>query len=264
MPAPVPKTSSGQVFGVSASRLGRALDVEATSKAVLAALSARGDGAVSKDPVKVKTMQVAPALSTDEATKKAPLVMRVGSWTTNYPVSARNGFAANITIPARRLDGTVVRPGQLFDFWDALGEVSFRTGYRLGAASVGGHTVEGRALAGGICSVSTTLFNAAARAGLDIVTRSPHWYYITRYPLGLDATVSGSQSMRFRNNTRHPILIKAYASPGTVRFEIWSVPNGRTVTWSNPAVRNVVRGYDTERKTSTLKRGERKRIEWPV
>ena len=78
------------------------------------------------------------------------------------------------------------------------------------------------------------------------MTRSPHWYYITRYPLGLDATVSGSQSMRFRNDTKHPILIKAYASPGIVRFEIWSVPNGRTVSWSRPSVSNVVRGYDSE------------------
>jgi vancomycin resistance protein YoaR len=70
--------------------------------------------------------------------------------------------------------------------------------------------------------------------------------------------------MRFRNDTKHPVLIKAYASPGMVRFEIWSVPNGRTVSWSRPSVSNVVQGYDSERKTSALKRGERERIEWPV
>ena len=46
--------------------------------------------------------------------------------------------------------------------------------------------------------------------------------------------------MRFRNDTKHPVLIKAFASPGTVRFEIWSVPNGRTVSWSRPSVSNVV------------------------
>ena len=258
------RTRAGGVFGVTTSRLGRALDVKATATRVVAALAVRAERAGGDAPVKVKTMVVAPKLSTDEATKKAPLVLQMGSWTTHYQVSARNGFAANITIPARRLDGMVVRPGQVFEFWGALGEVSFRTGYRLGAAIVGGRTVQGRALAGGICSVSTTLFNAAARAGLQIVTRSPHWYYIDRYPLGLDATVSGSQSMRFRNDTKHPILIKAFASPGTVRFEIWSVPNGRTVSWSRPSVSNVVRGYDTEQKTSSLARGKRERIEWPV
>ena len=258
------RTRSGTIFGVAASSAGRALDVDATVKQVMGILGNRADGSEPATPIKVSTMAVAPELTTGEATKRAPLLQRLGTWSTYYQVSAHNGFAANITVPARRLDGVVVRPGQTFDFWKALGEVSFRTGYRLGGAIVGGHTVEGRALAGGICATSTTLFNAAARSGLQIVTRSPHWYYIPRYPLGLDATVSDSQSMRFRNDTRHPILIKSAASPGVVRFEIWSVPNGRNVTWSRPRVTNLVRGYDTVRYTSAVRSGERKRIEYPV
>jgi vancomycin resistance protein YoaR len=258
------KTRSGSIFGVAASSAGRALDMEATGKAVLAALEARAAGPVKTKPIKVKMMAVAPQLTTSEATKRAPLVERVGTWTTYYQPGPGNGFSANISVPARRLDGLVIKPGQTFDFWGALGEISFRTGYRMGNAIIGGHTAEGRALAGGICSTSTTLFNAAARAGLDIVSRRPHWYYISRYPLGLDATVSDTQNMRFRNDTGHPILIKSFASPGVVRFEIWSLPNGRTVTWSRPHVTNVVRGYDTVQYTSALRRGERKRIEHPV
>jgi vancomycin resistance protein YoaR len=255
---------SGRIFGVSASSAGQALDVNATVEKVVARLASRAAGHVADRPIKVKTMLVAPKLSTGEATKKAPLVSLLGSWTTYYQVSAHNGFAANITVPARRLDGVVVKPGQTFDFWGALGEVSFRTGYRLGGAIVGGHSVEGKALAGGICAASTTLFNAAARSGLQILTRSPHWYYITRYPLGLDATVSESQTMRFRNDTNQPVLIKAFASPGVVTFQIWSIPNGRSVSWSKPRVANVVRGYDSVQYTSSLAPGERKRIEWPV
>ena len=187
--------------------------VRSTSRPPSTASSAssigRATGASTPAKVSVATKAVGPDLTTGEATKKAPLVERVGSWTTYYQVSAHNGFAANITIPARRLDGVVVRPGETFDFWRALGEVSFRTGYRLGGAIVGGHSVEGRALAGGICAASTTLFNAAARGGLQVVARQPHWYYITRYPLGLDATVSDSQTMRFRNDTKHPVMIKS-------------------------------------------------------
>ena len=258
------RTRSGHIMGVSASHLGRGVDKAATAQAVVAALAARGQGAPADSPVTVKTMIVAPKLSTDEAKRKAPLMVKLGTWTTRYQVAAHNGFSANITVPARRLDGVVVRPGQVFDFWGALGEVSFRTGYRLGGAIVGGHSVEGKALAGGICAASTTLFNAAARGGLQVVSRAPHWYYITRYPLGLDATVSQSQNMRFRNDTKYPILIKSHASPGIVTFEIWSVPNGRAVSWSRPSVRNVVRGFDTVRTTSALRRGQRERIEWPV
>jgi vancomycin resistance protein YoaR len=254
----------GRIFGVSASSAGRELDVEATVDSIVNILDGRAVGAKTPSKVAIATRAVGPDVTTSEATKKAPLVERIGSWTTYYQVSAHNGFAANITVPARRLDGLVVRPGEAFDFWRALGEVSFRTGYRLGGAIVGGHSVEGRALAGGICAASTTLFNAAARGGLQIVTRQPHWYYITRYPLGLDATVSDSQTMRFRNDTAHPVMIRSQASPGIVHFEIWSVPDGRTTTWSNPIVTNVVRGYDTTQYTSSLRPGEQQRTEYPV
>jgi vancomycin resistance protein YoaR len=212
----------------------------------------------------VTVAAVAPKLNTDEAIQVAPLMVRVGGWTTHYQVAPHNGMGANITVPTRKLNGVVVRPGEVFDFWNALGEVSFRTGYRLGGAIVGGHSVEGKALAGGICAASTTLFNAAARGGFEILTRSPHWYYIKRYPVGLDATVSQSQTMRFRNDTRYPILIRGFASPGTVRFEMWSVPNGRTVIWSRPSISNVVKGSDSVQRTSTLAAGRRERIEWPV
>ena len=254
----------GRVFGVSASAAGRELDVEATVDSIVNILDGRAVGAKTPSKVAIATRAVGPDVTTSEATKKAPLVERIGSWTTYYQVSAHNGFSANITVPARRLDGLVVRPGETFDFWRALGEVSFRTGYRLGGAIVGGHSVEGKALAGGICAASTTLFNAAARGGLQIVTRQPHWYYITRYPLGLDATVSDSQTMRFRNDTTHPVMIRAQASPGIVHFEIWSGTNGRTTTWSTPIVTNVVAGYDTTQYTSSLRPGEQQRTEYPV
>ena len=258
------KSRAGKVFGVRASASGRALDGEKVVAGIMAALDARAAGLATGEPVKVPTMKVPPEFTTAEATTKAPLVLRIGTWTTYYTSSAHNGFSANISIPARRLNGMVVQPGQVVDFWKAIGEVSFRAGYKLGGAIVGGRTVEGRALAGGICATSTTLFNAAARGGLEILTRKPHWYAIDRYPLGLDATVSESQTMRFRNDTKHPILITSVARPGLVKFDLWSVPNGRTVTWSTPRVTNVVKGYDTVQYTGSLRKGERERIEWPV
>ena len=253
----------GRIVGAKADHAGRTLDGGTTIDRITAALEARAAG---EKPANVKLAMVAvlPKRTTAEVTQTAPLMVKVGSWTTYYQVAAHNGFGANITVPARTLNGTVVQPGQLFDFWGALGEVSFRTGYRLGGAIVGGHSVEGKALAGGICAASTTLFNAALRGGFEIVSRQPHWYYITRYPLGLDATVSGSQSMRFRNDTSSPILIQGFASPGVVRFEIWSIPTGRTVTLSRPSVSNVVPGYDTTVKTASLPKGSSLRTEWPV
>jgi len=253
----------GRIVGAKADHAGRELDAATTVDRIAAALESRAAGEKAAN-VPLAMVAVLPKRTTADVTQTAPLMVKVGSWTTFYQVAAHNGFGANITVPARTLNGTVVQPGQLFDFWGALGEVSFRTGYRLGGAIVGGHSVEGKALAGGICAASTTLFNAALRGGFEIVSRQPHWYYITRYPLGLDATVSGSQSMQFRNDTASPILIQGFASPGIVRFEIWSVPTGRTVTLSRPIVTNVVPGYDTTVKTSSLPAGSSLRTEWPV
>jgi vancomycin resistance protein YoaR len=257
------KDRSGRIVGAKADHAGRALDQAATADLIATAIESRATGAKPAG-VELSLVAVLPKRTTKDVTQTAPLMTMVGSWTTRYQVSAHNGFGANITVPARRLNGTVVQPGHLFDFWGALGEVSFRTGYRLGGAIVGGHSVEGKALAGGICAASTTLFNAALRGGFEIDRRQPHWYYITRYPLGLDATVSGSQTMQFRNDTAYPILIRGIAGPGFVRFEIWSVPNGRTVSLSRPIVTNVVRGSDSVVRTTAIRAGTKLRTEWPV
>jgi vancomycin resistance protein YoaR len=255
---------SGRIFGVSGSGSGRALDVATTARAVVGALEGRARGASPATATTVVVAAVGPKLNTSEAVKTAPLMVKLGSWTTYYQVAPHNGMSANITTPARKLNGIVLKPGQVFEYWSSIGEVSFRTGYRLGGAIIGGRSVEGKTLGGGMCATSTTLFNAAANAGLEILARKPHWYYIKRYPVGLDATVSQSQTMKFRNDTRYPVLIKSIASPGVVRFEIWSVPNGRTVTWTKPSISNVVRGYDTVKKSAALPRGRKLRIEWPV
>jgi vancomycin resistance protein YoaR len=103
--------------------------------------------------------------------------------------------------------------------------------------------------------------------------RRNHYYYIDRYPLGLDATVfisgSGSkQTMSFTNDTDYPLLIRGRGwregGAGYVRFEIYSVPNGRKVSFSRPTVRNVRPGSDSVQYTTSLPSGSSQRIEYPV
>jgi vancomycin resistance protein YoaR len=265
----VGKNSS--VVGVVAGKDGRKLDVAATSPLVAQAVLARAaDGAPGvPPPVPLALIAVAPKLTTEQAQKAAPLMQQISTWVTYYPVSDRNGFGANITIPTRTIDGYVLPAGAVFDFWQAIGEVSARTGYLPGGAIIDGKTEPTGALAGGICSASTTLFNAAVRAGLEIRARANHYYYIDRYPLGLDATVfqSGSGSvttMSFRNDTAFPILIRGYASPGVVRFSLFSVPTGRTVTFTNPIVTNRNPGIERTEYTSSIPVGTAKRLEYPT
>ena len=258
------------VVGVVAAKDGRTLDVAASAALVAEALNARATTITTAlpPPVEIVVAVARPALTTEEAEKAAPLMKRLSSWTTYYQVYEGNGFGVNISIPTRDINGYVVQPGAIFDFWEALGPVTYARGYRDGGAIINGRTEPTGALAGGICSCSTTLFNAAARAGLEILERDNHYYYISRYPMGLDATVwksgGSQQSMRFRNDTKFPLLIRGFATPGTVRFEIWGPPTGRTVTFSKPTIRNVQRAGDSVQYTTALKVGQQKRIEYPV
>ena len=264
------KTKSGAIFGYVLGAAGRTLDVAGTARAV-AELAAQRRDDPSDPPAEVEalTIDVQPKVSAAQAAAIAPRMTRVSAWTVRFAVSERNGFGNNIVIPARLINGTVVRPGEVFDFWRAVGPVTSARGFRMGGIIQGGRTNPTGAIGGGICSASTTLFNAAVRGGFQIVERSPHYYYISRYPLGLDATVSKSggrstQNMRFRNDTRVPIFIRGVAGSGWVRFEIYSLPTGRTVTFSKPSVANVRRAVDRAVRTSALRAGTRRRDETPA
>ncbi|MGP1674296.1 MAG: VanW family protein [Candidatus Limnocylindrales bacterium] len=266
------ETSGGAITGVTASKAGYKVDREATRAQVQAVLDARAAGATTASIEPTVTI-TEPVLTTAEAKAARPKMRMISRWTTFFPISDRNGFGANIWIPARLIDGYVVAPRATFDFWDAIGPVTRAKGYKSGGAIINGRTEPQGALAGGICSCSTTLFNAALRAGYEMGARRNHYYYIDRYPLGLDATVfisasGATQTMSFTNDTDYPILIRGYqirdGGAGYVRFEIYSVPTGRKTTFSKPIVRNVRQATDSVQYTSSLAPGARKRIEYPV
>ncbi|MEO5963835.1 MAG: VanW family protein [Candidatus Limnocylindrales bacterium] len=261
---------SGRIVGVVASSTGRKLDPAATTAAVVAALNERATGRTPL-PVKIQTAVVMPRLGTSEAARKAPVMSLLGSWKTWFPISERNFNGANIWVPAKLINGTVLQPGEAFDWWDAIWPVTTARGFGPGGVIRVDHTEPTGALGGGMCSSSTTLFNAAMRAGLDMGARSNHRYYINRYPLGLDATVSiiggGRQSMTFRNDMKHPIFIRGIriqsGGVGWVRYEIWGIPEGRTVSLSRPSASNVRQATTNEVVVDTLPTGVRNQVEYP-
>jgi vancomycin resistance protein YoaR len=264
------KSKSGKAFGFVPGKNGRNVDIAATAGQIGDVLAGRADGTLTSAAAAPIVLSVLPPeLSAAEASASTHQVSLVGAWTTRFVTSEKNGFGNNIRIPARLINGTVVGPGQVFDFWQAVGPVTFARGFRMGGIIESGRTNPNGAIGGGICSASTTMFNAAIRAGYQVLERDQHSYYINRYPLGLDATVSKyhgkiAQNMRFRNDTANSLYIRGLSGPGWVRFEIYSVPNGRTVSFSRPAVSNVRKAIDTTVKTSSLRRGQTKRAEYPT
>jgi hypothetical protein len=127
-------------------------------------------------------------------------------------------------------------------------------------------------MGGGICSASTTMFNAAANAGLQIDERHQHFYYINRYPLGRDATVYSNGSttwdLRWTNDTPYPIVIRAWATYGSqssITIQLWSMPTNRTVAWSGGERADPIKATDNAPQyVSTIKPGVTYRAEYPT
>ena len=111
-------------------------------------------------------------------------------------------------------------------------------------------------LGGGICQVSTTLFNAVFFAGLDVTARTNHSIYISHYPKGRDATVSwGGPAFRFVNDTPNWILIKAASSRSSLTFVLYGTPQNRQVTYTTGDWYGLKPPNEKRVKTDTLDQG---------
>lgn len=126
----------------------------------------------------------------------------------------------NLQKAVSSINGTTIKENEIFSFNKTVGSRSSATGYRDAMVVVGDKFEPG--IGGGICQVSSTLYNTVLLAGMDIVERYNHALSVTYVPLGRDATVVyGVQDFRFRNNTDSPIYIKANASGGTLSIRIY-------------------------------------------
>jgi vancomycin resistance protein YoaR len=258
--------AGGGLAGYVGDAAGRALQVDESTRDLLRALESRASGAtVGSLALAVDVTQA--AFTTADAEALLPRMQLVSSWTTHYVPGEGNGWGANINIGAFDIDGRNLYPGEWFSFWGSIGPVTVERGYSYGGAIINGRSTQGVAIGGGICSTSTTIFNAALRAGLEMGDRLNHFYYIDRYPDGLDATVSimdgWTQDMTFRNDTEHPIVIRGFGGNGSVTFQIWSAPMGRTVVITDPVTSNHRRASDTTVVDASMAPGTSRRVEFP-
>ncbi|HEV8670335.1 MAG TPA: VanW family protein [Candidatus Limnocylindria bacterium] len=173
-----------------------------------------------------------PAFSTDQANSWLPKISRTSEFTTYYPPSAARH--ANISTGSSQFDGVVILPGQTFSFWELLGPVTVERGYAYAGAIINNRSDE-NVIGGGLCQVSTTMFNAVSKLGYEIVERHAHGYLIDRYPLGLDAAVfEPGVDFKWKNDTAAPVFLWSWNDATSVTFDVWSVPTGRTVVFSAP------------------------------
>jgi len=166
-----------------------------------------------------------PALTTEEA-EKLDIRERVSEFTTYY--SCCQPRVTNIQRAAQILDGTVVEPGESFSLNDALGKRTVEKGFVSAPQIFDGRLED--AVGGGISQVATTLYNAAFFAGVKLVAHRAHQFYISRYPMGREATVSwGGPELIFRNDWPAAILVKVVATDSSITIRFYSRKLGRRV-----------------------------------
>lgn len=149
----------------------------------------------------------------------------------------------NIARAAAQFFGIVVAPGEEFSFNRYLGDVTEDAGFTTGLVIIGGRTVEG--VGGGVCQVSTTLYQTAFWSGFPITERLEHGYRVHYYDdgegPGMDATVfSPLVDLKFVNNTDHYLLIENYYDEvfESLTFKFYSTDTGRTVEKDGPVFEN--------------------------
>ena len=140
----------------------------------------------------------------------------------------------NLRLAANKINGTVLMPGETFSYNKVVGERTIAAGYQEAPIYVSGKVVDG--LGGGICQITTTLYNAVVYANLDIVERSNHQFVPSYAPASRDATVVyGSIDFKFKNNRNYPIKIVCSVQNGIANFQIYGLKtdNDYEVTISN-------------------------------
>lgn len=127
--------------------------------------------------------------------------------------------SSNIKLAASKINGTLLLPGEQFSYNKVVGQRTIKAGFKEAGVFVNGRHDTG--VGGGICQVSTTLYNAALFANLKIVKRQNHSLPVPYVPVGRDATVNwGAQDLVIENDTEAPILLVSEYSPGTLTFRI--------------------------------------------
>ncbi|MCX6646642.1 MAG: VanW family protein [bacterium] len=208
---------------ISAAHDGLSLDIDATLQNIPTNLTEIGD-----IPVELAITHVPPEITNDAFTE-IDIENPLASYTTHFATYKRNR-SQNISMVAEHFNGVVIQPGEALSFNDTTGPRTFEEGY-LAAPMYVSSRVE-MSPAGGACQVSTTLFNAALLAGLEIVERYPHSRPCSYVPYGRDATVAYDTGvdLKFRNNLAHAIILNSivdYTGAGTITFEIFGHPDDR-------------------------------------
>ena len=195
-----------------------------------------------------------PAVTTNKiGTEAFPNLL--STFSTKYDITNQNR-SNNLALAAQKINGTILMPGEEFSYNKVVGERTIAAGYKEAKIYSAGKIVDG--LGGGICQISSTLYNTALYANLEITSRRNHQFTTSYVKAGLDATVVyGSTDFKFVNSRKYPIKIVAEVKNGIAKMDIYGVKEEVEYEVKlEPVVLNYI-PYKTQYVTDTsLAKGE--------
>ena len=228
------KTASG--FEVVDGKQGVVVDEAAAADVILNFIE--GDYSAQNTKVAVPTMISEPIGSAEELAKVKDLL---GTFQTSFK-SSGSDRSKNVRTGTGHIDGTVLYPGETFSTYEYVNPFTVENGYAMAGSYLNGKVVD--SLGGGICQVSSTLYNAVLMAELEVVERSPHSMMVNYVQASADAAIAGTyKDFKFKNSTNAPIYIEGYTTDSKqVVFNIYGAEtrdSNRTIKYTNKVLEST-------------------------
>ena len=180
---------------------------------------------------------------------------KLATYTTRYNPTNRNR-SNNVELSTNKINGVILMPGEVFSYNKTVGERTISKGYKEAGAYAGGKVIQD--VGGGVCQTSSTLYNVALLANLEIVDRTNHQFLTSYVPEGRDATVTwGGIDFKFKNTRKYPIKIIAKAKNGVCEMSIYGIEEKKEYKVEIQSVVKTYIPYTTKYEyDSNLKNGE--------
>ena len=234
------------IFEITTETLGISIDEEELINKIEESIRT-----LNNDGVLVPVNYINPRVSAEELEAVNEVI---GEFSTTFDARV-TGRSTNISIASTSINGVMLMPNEAFSFNNKTGPRGIKEGYQEAPVIVNGQLVPG--VGGGICQVSTTLYNAVVRANLEVVKRQNHTLPVAYVPLGHDASVFyGYLDLEFVNNKLYPIYLESFSSGNKVYVKIYSTKTDEVVIKLHSEVVETIEPKVEIKRDATLNIGE--------
>lgn len=235
-------------FVIEDGQTGIVVDNTASENAIYEYLTTQWKGGDTS--VDLVVTEEVPKGNAEELTKVKDVL---GTFTTSFSSSGRDR-SANVTNGCNLINGATLFPGETFSTYEAVSPFTESNGYYMAGSYLNGQVVD--SIGGGICQVSTTLYNAVLKAELQVEERHNHSMIVGYVKPSMDAAIaeSAGKDFRFVNNTGYPIYIEGYTSNKNITFTIYGVETrdpGHVVTYESEVLETIQPNSETINQTSS-------------